>query len=282
MSRRTLPDDGERRSVAGFDQVVTVDGPSGSGKTSLLLALRQRYDCLAVEAGPIVRTVAWWAERHRLSVADAVVELARRDGCGQILFVAPGSSQLAASELEVAGLPMRQRVFSGSLGPAITATSVDPMAVLWVEQLVRGELHGRAAAVSGRQAASRLVPDAALQLQLTADRSVRTDRKARQLAAAGLRPIWHDDARLLPDLQADQVLVDTTRMTVAEVAEVVSGLIDRRLRWRRSAAIVPSGGAVLPAPPPHLARPASAIARPSLSPAARPRSLPLRHQAKVP
>ncbi|MDQ3629891.1 MAG: (d)CMP kinase [Actinomycetota bacterium] len=212
---------------------MTVDGPSGSGKTSLLLALERRYDCLAVEVGPIVRTVAWWADRHRLSIDDTIAALARRHGLGQVVIGKPGSPQLAASEMEVAGLPMRQRVFSGALGPAITATAGNPLALLWIEQLVRAELRGWPAVVSGRQAASRLVPDAAFKLQLTADRGVRADRKARQLVAAGLRPIWHDDARLLLDLRPDQALLDTTTMTAAQVLETVSALIDQRLVWRR-------------------------------------------------
>jgi cytidylate kinase len=217
--------------MGAFDDVITVDGASGAGKSTLLTALGRSYSALAIEFGPIVRTVAWWASHNKATIADAVALIARLDALGQVSIAELSSSPLAASEVALRGMPMRQRIFSAALAEATAATADDAAATAWIAGLVRARIHRKRAALSGRQAATLVCPQAGLRIRLEASPLVRSQRKVRQLTEAGMRARWADDARLLPSSPTD-VIMDTTYMTIAELEQTVFGLVESRLGWR--------------------------------------------------
>jgi cytidylate kinase len=218
--------------MSGFDQVVTVDGASGSGKSTVLVALRERYGAEAIEFGPVMRTIAWWASRHRIPVADAVALLARLDASGRMSIAESPAGALAASEVVLAGAPMRQRVFSGSLSDALAAATADAAAFAWVSGLVRARLRGRRSVLSARQAATSICPDAALRIRLDATASTRAKRKQAQLVAAGLRPHWVDDVRLLGPTRNVDLVIDTTTLSIDGLKRRVFDEVESRLGWR--------------------------------------------------
>lgn len=215
-----------------FSQVLTVDGASGAGKTTLLMALERRYACRVVETGPVVRTVAWWAHHHRLPIADAVAAIARHQTAGRLRVSERGSADLAASEVVVAGAPMRQRIFSGAIAEALAVTSLDAEAMAWIYSLIRAQVVGGPAVVSGRHAGIDVCPSAGLHIRLEAEPAVRAARKMAQFAASGLRSAWRDDAWLLPRPVVGQVVLDTTGHSATEMQEQAFLLVERRLSWR--------------------------------------------------
>jgi len=215
-----------------FEQIVTVDGASGSGKTTLLRALAGRYDCTAIELGPVVRTVAWFAVTRRLSVIDAVAEMSRLASVGRVKIDRPAAGDLAASEVELDRLLMRQQIFSRRLNAAVTAVSLDAGAMAWIHSLVRTTVSGRRAVVSAREAARVVCPAAGLRIQLEASPQERRARKHRQLVQAGMQPNWLDDAQLLGSSEGVHWVVDTSRLSAEQVADVVGHRIERSLSWR--------------------------------------------------
>ena len=221
------------RMHPGFEAVLTVDGASGTGKTTVLRALTERFACIAVELGPVVRTVSWLAHRRQLSVMDAVAELARLQAARRLRIDRPAAGLLAASEVELDGTVMRQNIFSGDLNAALSAASLDPDVMPWVHGLVREDLRGRAAALSAREAARKVCPTAGLQIRLEADPHVRRARKHVQLQEAGLRPVWLDDVRLLGPPATRQWVIDTTHLSPGDVADVVAERAGTVLGWQR-------------------------------------------------
>lgn len=218
--------------MSDFSNVVTVDGPSGSGKTTLLAALHRRYAASPVEFGPIVRTLAWWAKNHQMTIADTVALIASLDARGCLTIATTSSATLAASEVVVLGTPMRQRIFSSALSEATYVASHDPIAVAWIAGLVRARIRGQRAVLSGRQAAQLVCPDAGLRIRLEASSKVRATRKARQLVTAGLKPGWSDDIRLLGSPAETDLLIDTTSLTISELEREVFRVVESRLGWR--------------------------------------------------
>lgn len=232
--------------MTGFDQVVTVDGASGSGKSTVLVALRERYGVEAIEFGPVVRTIAWWARQRRIPVANAVALLARLDAGDKLSIAETSPGALAASEVVLAGTPMRQRVFSGALSDALAAASADAAAIAWVSGLVRARLRGRRAVLSGRQAADAICPEAGLRIRLEASSSIRATRKRGQLAAAGLRPHWIDDVRLLCPSRNVGLLINTTDLSIDTLEQKVFREVESKLGWRPLSSIDAKPDFVLP------------------------------------
>jgi CMP/dCMP kinase len=215
-----------------FQNVITVDGASGAGKTVLLRGLCARFGCAALEAGPVLRTLAWLSQHQALTTADAVTVMSRTQALGRLRIDRPGASELAASEVELDGLLMRQSAFSGALLPALVAASRETEIVLWTHTLVRETVRGRCAVISGRQAAESICPSAGLRVRLEASPQVRAERKGTQMLRAGLRGPWQDDASLLSPHPGVDLVIDTTRLSVEEVLHRVAGLAEARLHWR--------------------------------------------------
>jgi cytidylate kinase len=217
---------------AGFQNVITVDGASGAGKTVLLCGLRARFGCTALEAGPVLRTLAWLSQHQALTTPDAVAVMARTQALGRLRIDRPGAGELAASEVDLDGLLMRQSTFSGALLPALVAASQDTEVVSWMQTLVRETIRGRHAAISGRQAAESIGPSAGLRVRLQASPQIRAERKRTQMLSAGLRGPWQDDAVLLPLDPAVDLAIDTTRLSIEDVLHRVASLAEARLHWR--------------------------------------------------
>lgn len=243
--------------TTGFQHILTVDGPSGSGKTTLLAALSQRYGCLAIEIGPVVRAVAWFAELHDLTISDAVAAIAGFQTADR-LQIDPSRGTLAASEVSIAGHRIPDRVFGGELRPAIAATSLDADAMAWIFGLIRATVRDTAAIVSGREAAT-VCPGAGLSIRLEAAADVRAQRKERQLAVAGLGIGWVDDLPLLGAPLPRQIVIDTTDESRDAVARRTARRLERGPSWRP---LRPTSGIDRVEPPPTrmLARWSRAVA----------------------
>ncbi len=221
----------------GFENILTVDGATGAGKTTLLRALAKRYRCVAVELGPLVRTVSWLAERRRMTIADAVAQLALLDSQGRLCIERPAAGALSASEVEIDGVPLQQQIFSRRLAPATAATSLDATAMAWIHGFVRETLRGRTAVLSGREAARLVCPSAGLRIHLNADAVVRAERKRQQLVACGLRSAFVDDAVVIGAPTTAHISIDTTHLDASEVAQRIGAFAELRLGWneRRTA-----------------------------------------------
>jgi cytidylate kinase len=234
----------------GFERILTVDGATGTGKTALLRALVARYDCMALELGPVVRAVSWLAETRSMTIADAVAELARADATARLRIDSPAAGNLAASEIELAGLPLRQQLFSGRLAAATAATSRDGEAMDWINGLVREKLRGSTAVVSAREAARCVCPTAGLRIRLEADARERAARKRRLLVDSGMPTIFVDDVSLVRPSDAVHVALDTTGLDAGEVAQRVFGLVDRHLHWTYKLGVRSTGCALSETVPP--------------------------------
>ncbi len=215
-----------------FDSILTVDGASGTGKTTLLRGLADRFDYVPLELGPVVRAVAWLIVHERRTTTAAIALLDALGASGRLQIDRAAAGTLSASEVQLDGFLPRQRAFSSTLGIGTAAVATDAEAMEWIYALVRVSLRCRRVVVSARNGASRVCPEARLQILLTASPEVRSKRKRQQLSGAGLGYGWLDDAVLLEGPEPGQLVIDTTALTADQVLEVVSAAIEREFRWR--------------------------------------------------
>ena len=216
------------RAALDHRRILTVDGASGSGKTSLLRHLAARYGVATVELGVLVRNVAALADRRRIPVTDAAAHFAALSGRGLLIADSAPADAPVATIFSVPGEAAQQ--VRKAWTPAIAATSLDGHAMSLIDRIVGELISGSAAAVSGRTVGLTVCPAAPVRIRLHAAADVRAERKRRQL---GNGIAWQDDARLLPPLAPGHLEVDTTRLSAAQVADLVGLLGEERMGWRR-------------------------------------------------
>ena len=217
--------------------IVAIDGPVGAGKSTVALQLARELGFTYVNTGAMYRAVALAARAQGIdpAAASAAERLEK---------------MLATLRLEVDGprLMLDGRDVTGELGePALgdLASRLSTLAVVRARmrelQRAAGE-HG-GVVMEGRDIGTAIFPDAEFKFYLDADPRERAERRARELAANGvkctveeaLQALLERDRRdrerpLAPLRQADDALViDSTGLAVKEVVARLSAVVKSRL-----------------------------------------------------
>jgi cytidylate kinase len=221
--------------------IVTIDGPSGSGKGTVSRLLAQRTGWHLLDSGALYRLVALAGAVHGLEPNDTAghARLAERmnvvftaDAAGNERIMLDGREVSAALRTESAGAGA-SRV---AAWPAVRAALLD-------RQRAFADPPGLIA--DGRDMGTVVFPQAALKIFLTASAEERARRRYNQLkekdsgvslAALSLEIAERDRrdstrsvAPLVP--AADAIVLDSTAMSAAEVADEVLARGSERSLW---------------------------------------------------
>ncbi|MFN3325532.1 MAG: (d)CMP kinase [Bryobacteraceae bacterium] len=212
--------------------VVAIDGPAGSGKSTIARRIANRLDFVYVDTGAMYRAVALWALRTGVDVSDMhrLEQLARS---ADIRFEA-GSPRVFLNGEEVTD-EIRT--------PEVADAASQVAAVPAVRRALVEKQHriGETASIvmEGRDIGSVVFPEAKVKIFLDADPAVRAERRhkempngngiaevAAQIAERDLRDRTRTEA---PLVQApDAVYIDTSRMTLDEVEELILKVVRDR------------------------------------------------------
>ena len=208
--------------------IVAVDGPGGSGKSTVSKRLAQRLGWLHLDTGAFYRAATLAVLRLGLDtgneseVAAAVgrrrfsQEAGRMFLDGEDVSIDIRSAEVTAAVSEVSALPDVRKVM------------VDHQR-RWVAR------HDRDVVVEGRDIGTVVFPDADLKIWLSASAEERARRRALQTGEdpAEVRTELDrrdsaDSGRKVSPLTpaADAIHIDTTGITVDEVVERISSLVD--------------------------------------------------------
>jgi cytidylate kinase len=218
--------------------VVTIDGPSGSGKGTVGSLLARRLGWHLLDSGALYRLVAFAGAREGLPAADAPghAALARRM---QVAFAPDGTRVLLAGE----DVSVALRTEAAGAGASRVAAWPEVRAALLERQRAFAQPPGLIA--DGRDMGTVVFPAAPLKIFLTASAEERARRRYNQLkekdsgvslaalsleiAARDRRDETRSVAPLVP--AADAVVLDSTALSAAEVAERIYGLGRPRRLW---------------------------------------------------
>jgi cytidylate kinase len=222
--------------------IIAIDGPAGAGKSATARELAVRLGLPYLDTGAMYRAVALLARRAGLEELDA-------DGKARVVGLA---ERLAVS---FRGDPRSQRVIldGEDVTEALRAPDVSQMASVVSaipdvrRHMVRRqrELAARSGGVvEGRDIGTVVFPDATLKVFLTAEPEVRARRRFDELGRRGVAANWEDvledqrerdrrdstraDSPLRPAEGA--VVLDTSRLTLAEVVDALATLLSETLR----------------------------------------------------
>jgi cytidylate kinase len=197
------------------------------------------------------RAITWAVLRDGVDVHDgeAVASIARSV---QLTW----STDPDESEIAVDGVDVARTIREDAVTSSVSAVAAEPHARAVLVQLQRGAVaaalaDGQGIVVEGRDIGSVVLPDADLKVWLVADPAVRAARRAAEDAAAGRlataarvatapsvdlvaqelerRDALDSGRAASPTTQAqDAVVVDATHLGLAEVIDLVVGLVRER------------------------------------------------------
>jgi CMP/dCMP kinase len=217
--------------------VIAIDGPVGAGKSTVARELARMLGFTYVNTGAMYRAVAVAMRQADVSFQDsaldhkvaAVLEKIRIGFDGERVMLNGRDVSASIVEPEIGDLASQ---FS-------TLASV--RARMRTLQRAAGERGG--VVMEGRDIGTAVFPDAEFKFYLEADARVRAQRRYKELAAKGvqadcaqvMRGLAERDERdrgraLAPLRRApDAVVIDTTRLSIAEVVDRLKTRIEGRL-----------------------------------------------------
>lgn len=220
--------------------IVAIDGPSGSGKSSVAKGIAERFGLSYLDTGAIYRAMTWFMlDQHvDLEDADAITEASRIPQ-----FV--NGTDPAAPSIHVGSVDVGDAIRAPEITQAVSSVSAVPAVRARLVELQRQEVaasgeRGAGIVVEGRDIGTTVLPDADVKVYLTADPTVRAQRRAAQDAglahgSAGdsvteesiRRRDRLDSQRAASPLRAagDAQVIDATYLDLVQTIDAVAALV---------------------------------------------------------
>lgn len=217
--------------------IVAVDGPSGSGKSSVSRGVASRLGYDYLDTGAMYRAVTWWGLENGVADTEIAGRLAEID-------VTSGTDPQHPT-IAVGGTDVSEAIRTPEVTAAVSRYSAVPevRAALVARQREVAAAARQGLVAEGRDLGTVVFLDATLKVYLTADVQARAARRAAENAERGhdadvsntheslAARDAADSSRAVSPLQAapDAVHVDATFMTLPEVIDHVTALVEERL-----------------------------------------------------
>jgi cytidylate kinase len=206
-------------------RVIAIDGPSGSGKSTVARTLAGHLGLDYLDTGAMYRSVAYAVLREGIDPGDAATVAA---------LASTISLELRGGDVVVDGVDASADIRGPQVGATVSLVAAIPgvRAEMVRRQRAWIEEHG-GGVVEGRDIGTEVWPDAELKVYLTADLSVRAERRGEEVgrdagsvaAELVLRDTVDSTREASPLTQAeDAVVIDTTARSVDEI---VGALLER-------------------------------------------------------
>ncbi|TAN25009.1 MAG: (d)CMP kinase [Actinomycetota bacterium] len=198
--------------------LIAIDGLAGTGKSTIAKALAERLGLSHLDTGASFRMMAWVALNSNAEL-DSETEVLKATQNVSISY--------EAGKCLVNGVDVTKKIRDESVSDAASKIAVHPQLrqklLLWQQQWVSD--HGKSV-VEGRDTTSVVFPDALVKVYLEADPHVRASRRNETAAANVIERDARDMSRTSAPIRkvADAVVIDTTRISISEVEDIVAGL----------------------------------------------------------
>jgi cytidylate kinase len=212
--------------------IVAIDGGAAAGKSSAARALSERLNLLHADTGSYYRAVTAEMLRRGASPGDLASVKAAIAGMELGTRV-----EGRTARIEISGRTPGDEIRSREVNDAVSHFAAIPELRASLLSYQRGQADiarkagFRGLVMEGRDIGSVIFPDADFRFFLSADSSERERRRERQGQEDKVaeRDRLDSSRKASPLTQtAGAVHIDTTRMTVSEVADLMASMIDAR------------------------------------------------------
>lgn len=217
---------------------IAIDGPAGAGKSTIAKKVAKDRGYIYVDTGAMYRAMALYLLREKIAPSDtAAIEAACENADISIEYV--NGEQVVLLNGENVNAYLRTE----EVGNMASVSSVNGKVRDKLRQLQQKLAETADVVMDGRDIGTCVLPNADVKIFLTAGSLVRAQRRHAELLAKGEKAdlaqieadIIERDHRdmtreLSPLAQAeDAVLVDSSDMTIDEVAACISEIITKKL-----------------------------------------------------
>lgn len=223
------------------DIIIAIDGYSSTGKSSFAKLIAKEFSFLYLDSGAIYRAITLYAMEHDMVLADGSIDT-------QSLVAA-----LPDIDVHFEYAPEGSRTFLGDrcvekeIRTIGVSSHVSPVAVIpevrdFVDNILVGYGKNKRIVMDGRDIGTAVFPHADLKIFMTANDSVRAERRLKEMRASGQNPDFNEVLENLksrdyidshreksPLRQAeDAVVLDNSDMTLEDQMVWVKNLVKEK------------------------------------------------------
>lgn len=216
---------------------IAIDGPAGAGKSTIAKMVAKDLGFVYVDTGAMYRAMALHMINNGVQSDDAAKISSTCQSADITIKYENGEQVVYLNGENVNGKIRTEEV--GKMASVSSANGDVRKKLVELQQKLASEID---VVMDGRDIGTVVLPDALLKVYLTASSRVRAERRYKELVAKGTecnidvieKDIIDRDYRDMhrensPLMQAeDAVLVDSSDMTISEVAEKIIGLYKER------------------------------------------------------
>ena len=228
------------RGEACVGQIITIDGPAGAGKSTVSRQLAASLGFLYLDTGAMYRAVALQAERMGVNVDDGEDVRALCQALELRFETVAGENRLYVGKEDVSAAIRSPRM--DLLSSRISAIQEVREAMTDLQRRIGANADGLVA--EGRDMGTVVFKDAEFKFYVTASQVVRAERRYRERKERGESPLRadveqeieqrddQDTNRTIAPLRPaeDAIRIDTSKLTPAEVIELMLSYIQRKRR----------------------------------------------------
>lgn len=209
---------------------IAIDGPAGAGKSTIAKQVAQRLGYIYVDTGAMYRAIAWKTLDEGIDPSEEtdVSSLAERSEVS--LEVTPQGQRVFIDGRDVTDEIRTPRI--SEVAPVIAQFSAVRARLVRIQQNLASR---KGIVMDGRDIGTHVIPDAEVKVFLTASVEERAERRLKELEGKGIlveldqliqdiaaRDRMDQEREISPLVMADDaVLVDSTSLTIAQVADAI-------------------------------------------------------------
>lgn len=215
---------------------IAIDGPAGAGKSTIAKLIARKKKFIYVDTGAMYRAMALYFIEQGIS-ASAQEKISAAAAEAEVTITYENNEQIVwLNGRNVNGLIRAEEV-----GKMASASSGNKEVRKKLVELQQALAKKENVVMDGRDIGTCVLPDANVKVYLTADSRVRAERRYEELKAKGqecdldviekdiIERDYQDMHRELSPLKRaeDAVLVDSSNLTIEQVADVIIDLCDK-------------------------------------------------------
>ncbi len=217
---------------------IAIDGPAGAGKSTIAKRVAKELSYIYVDTGAMYRAMALYLHRLGISAEDTE-KIAESCSGAEISIEYIDGEQVVLLGGENVNPLLRTREVSEMASKSSAVPQVRTRLVQLQQELGKKQN----VVMDGRDIGTVVLPDAQVKIYLTASVDVRARRRWLELKEKGEDPVLEEIAREIEErdnrdmtrevsplrIADDAVLVDSSAMTIEEVAEYILKIVHSRV-----------------------------------------------------